>query len=218
MLSIEDSVPQALKNGIVKLSIRPRVSADGGKSILPSDRFNEGGTNAEDLTPIPDVVGVGAHQIRPMKAGKAKAANKAAVSLPAATPDPVNRALELSDDLSEAEHGPNAAPVEPQSNLKDTIVLKHGNISLTREKLEQKMYDVIRSDFGQNCPKKPNLWYMLGSTATRCGLPQFYFRDNELTIETEHKSAKYLMQLVMKRYYDEQGVPASGRGRPWLRD
>lgn len=98
---------------------------------------------------------------------------------------------------------------------------KYRNTGVSEEELTRLMQQVVKDTLRNKIGAKNPSGYLVGWLDTvneQCGLPPTYLRTRKLSDDCKEKTAMGLLKRVLKKYYDDRGVPHEKRPNdcPWL--
>ncbi|KAK5947801.1 hypothetical protein OHC33_011171 [Knufia fluminis] len=241
----ENGKPNLLRNTYFKLAVRSRVSADGGKSILPPRTHDSNEYMDDD-----EVIGQGddvlesiqrteRHRDVSLLAGsKGKdsasellgdksltSARLKATSTKQSVHDETNSVYTTnsSDDGADVlPSGDQRYSAKLATNATGPIAMVYRKRRWTETELEDLIYGQIKLLLGPSPVKDP--WPVVVGPAfkaleKKCAVPERFFADNDLGDECRDRRPVDMMKRLLKKYYDHLRVPRERRAaKSWLRD
>ena len=227
--------PRPLQDAYFKLSVRPRISIDGGQSVLPSSRFHSQETHDQIGYIVPKFKRLMTDNFLDSKAGisKARPKNVTGTQVPSVAPADavINHAQPSANSqadgkgkatLSTQARGPtkNKPIVTQTPAIVQNAVAGVKNKAITWEVLKQHMYANVEDTLGKSPPKDPSgyLHTWLGKTSVNLGLPKDFLLKQYLLEGCPEVDAKKMLKRVIKEYYDDKGIAKVKRADyKWLR-
>lgn len=232
--------PKLLRDAYFKLAVRSRVSADGGKSILPARRVSSTSDKCVDENVCDDDVDRSDCRLGGNSPGQAHEVD--GVLCHAKTSEPVSKMRDgeyssptlwlqttrttsaLHDDIGSSivsKSSDDGASIIGDAAT-NPIAMAYRTRRWTESELERLIYNQVRLLLGPKPVKDP--WPVVVSPAFKalekvCGVPERFFADNELGGECRDRRPIDMMKRLLKRYYDELRIPRDQRAaKKWLRD
>jgi len=231
----ENCVPQLLQDQYMKIRIRNRVSADGGKSMLSTDHFsvesNEVSSSIPnfarfDATALPrpgslagKVVGRLPHGNNSSEKGL-PCTNIRSVEVPSAS---------TANPLPNAPFSPQGRSADADSSIAGRVAIvtnavpNHSSPETSQELLASRLRSALNEELRTNTDlykenPRPHLKKVIRTVSLQYGLPVRHLRGCNATYDGREIRATSLLRQLLKEYCDNHGVLASQRADlPWLK-